>query len=97
MVQVVDDYSSKSFRLLAIAAGVLHDVDKLDLGSASLQHLESCCTLHLLGLTVLSNHLRPESKDTLSQLQDMAWLRCNATCNTYLIWWELMRPCSLGL
>ena len=69
-VQVIDDYSSRSFRLLAVAAGRLHGVDKMDLGHATIQNLESCCKLHLLGLTVLSNPLRPESKSTISELQD---------------------------
>lgn len=68
--QVVDDYSSRSFRLLAIAAGVVHGVGELDLGSMSLQHMEGWCNLHLLGLVVLTNHLRPESTATVSELQD---------------------------
>ena len=68
--QVVDDHSSRSFRLLAFAAGVVHGVEQLDLESMSLQQLEGWCNLHLLGLVVLSNHLRPESTATISELQD---------------------------
>lgn len=69
-VQVIDDYSSRSFRLLAVAAGRLHGMDKMDMGHATIQSLEKRCKLHLLGLTVLSNPLRPESKSTISELQD---------------------------
>ncbi len=53
-----------------MAAGKLHGLDQVDMNSATLQQLEGCSELHLLGLTVLSNHLRPESKVTISQLQD---------------------------
>ena len=67
---MVDDYSSRSFRLLAMAAGQVHGVSELGLGSMSLQQLEGWCNLHLLGLVVLSNHLRPESISTISELHD---------------------------
>ena len=70
VAQVIDDYSSRSFRVLAVAAGKLHGLDQVDMSSAILQQLEGGCELHLLGLTVLSNHLRPESKVTISHLQD---------------------------
>ena len=45
-------------------------MDKMDMGHATIQSLEKRCKLHLLGLTVLSNPLRPESKSTISELQD---------------------------
>lgn len=56
--------------MLAMAAAVVHGVNELDLGIMSLQQLEGWCNLHLLGLIVLSNHLRPESISTISELQD---------------------------
>ena len=71
--------------MLAIAAGVVHGVNKLDLSSMSLQQLEGCCKLQLLGLTVLTNHLRPESKAVISELHDRCDLIahvCNRSCNT---------------
>ncbi len=71
--------------MLAIAAGVVHGVNKLDLSSMSLQQLEGHCKLQLLGLTVLTNHLRPESKGVISELHDRCDLNphaCNRTCNT---------------
>ncbi|KAL0045606.1 hypothetical protein WJX82_011184 [Trebouxia sp. C0006] len=46
--QVIDDYSSRSFRVLAVAAGKLHGLDQVDMSSATLQQLESCCELHLI-------------------------------------------------
>ena len=84
-VQVVDDYASKSFRLLAVAFGSLRDVAKLDLASMPLQALERHAGhMDLLGLVVMTNHLRTDSKETISHLQDRydqasssAW---NASC-----------------
>ena len=73
--------------MLAIAAGVVHGVNKLDLSSMSLQQLEGPCKLRLLGLTVLTNHLRPESKAVISELQDRCDLNahaCKRSCNTQL-------------
>ena len=70
-VQVVDEYASQSYRLLAIAWGPLHDVAKLDLASMPLQALERRAGhMDLLGLVVMTNHLRADSKDTISHLQD---------------------------
>ena len=101
LLQVVDDWSRRSFRLLAVAAGVVHDVNGLDLGSMSLQQLEGCCNLHLLGLTVLSNHLRPESKATISELQERCvsmaaqwreYVHCNV-CN----FWMSLKFCAMLL
>ena len=70
-VQVVDEHASKSLRLLAIASGSLLDVAKLDLASMPLQALERRAGhMDLLGLVVMTNHLRADSKDTISHLQD---------------------------
>ena len=82
--QVVDEHSSRSFRMLAIAAGVVHGVSKLDLSSMSLPQLEGRCKLQLLGLTVLTNHLRPESKTVISELHDRCVLSahtCKRSCD----------------
>ena len=70
-LQVVDDYASRSFRVLAIACAPLPHVANLDLASMPLQALERCAGhMDLLGLVVMSNHLRADSKDTISHLQD---------------------------
>lgn len=69
--QVVDQHASQSHRLLAVACGVLHNVAKLDLASMSLQALEQCAGhMELLGLVVMTNHVRADTKDTISHLQD---------------------------
>lgn len=70
-MQMVDLYASQSFRLQAIACGVIRGVAKLDLTSLSLQQLEkSAGHMDLLGLVVMSNHVRPDSKETVAHLQD---------------------------
>lgn len=67
----MDGYSSQSFRVLAGAVGVIRNVDKLDLARMTQQQLEGAAThLHLLGLVVLANSLRPDSKETIGQVQD---------------------------
>ncbi|KAL0043037.1 hypothetical protein WJX79_007543 [Trebouxia sp. C0005] len=74
--QVVDDYSSKCFRLLAVAAGVIPHVDQLDLPRMTQQQVEAAAvTLQLLGLVVLNNSVRPDSKETISQVQDGGGMR----------------------
>ena len=70
-VQVVDNYSGQSYRLLALAGGIVKGVGKLNLAAMSQQQLEGKAgSLDLLGLFVLSNHLRHESKECITHLQD---------------------------
>ncbi|DBA77185.1 TPA: hypothetical protein ACH3X1_009759 [Trebouxia sp. C0004] len=70
-VQVVDKYSGQSYRLLALAGGVVHGVGKLNLAVMSQQQLEARAgSLDLLGLFVLSNHLRHDSRACITHLQD---------------------------
>lgn len=69
-VQVRDAYSSKSFRLMAMAVGVLHNVDALDLPHMSLPEIEAhALQLEMLSLIVLSNQIRPDSRGVINQLQ----------------------------
>ena len=69
--QVVDDYSSKSFRLLAGALGSISHVHKKQLPRMTQQQVEACATdMQLLSLIVLTNSVRQDSRDTISQLQD---------------------------
>ena len=71
VAQVVDDYSSKGYRLLAMAMGTLPKLDEADLPGLSQQQLEmQCSQIELLALVVLTNHVRPDSRDTITQLQD---------------------------
>ena len=69
--QVIDDYSSKSFRLLAVAVGVTPNVHKLDPPRMTQQQVKGCAvSMKLLGLVVLTNSVREDSKETISQVQD---------------------------
>lgn len=69
-VQVIDDYCGQSFRLLALAKGVLKGQDRQAWCRMSQQQLErQVDQFQLLGLLVLSNHLRPDSKGTVTELQ----------------------------
>ena len=70
ILQVLDDYSSKSFRLMAMAAGVIRNAHKLDLSSMTQQEVENCASdLQLLGLVVLTNTLRQDAKQTIQEVQ----------------------------
>ena len=63
--------SCKSFRLMAIASGVIKDVHKLDFSRMTQQDVEDCTTdLQLLGLVVLTNSLRPKAKQIVRDVQD---------------------------
>ncbi len=69
--QVVDQYSSDSFRLLALAVGVIPDVHKVDLLRLTQEQVEVCAMpLDLLSLVVLTNSVREDSKETIRQVQD---------------------------
>ena len=68
--QVIDEYSGQSFRVLALAKGILRGLDKHALSLMTQQELEAHAQgFELLGLLVLSNSLHPTSKDTVIQLQ----------------------------
>lgn len=70
-VQVVDDYSSKGCRLLAMAVGTIPKLNGADLPQLSQQQLEmQCSQIELLALVVLTNHVRPDSRETVTELQD---------------------------
>ena len=69
--QVVDDYSSKSLRLLAMAMGTIRNASELSLAHMTPQQVEASATkMCLLSLIVLTNNVRPDSKDTIGHLQD---------------------------
>ena len=70
-LQKMDEYSSKSFRLLAGAVGIIKNADKLDLTRMSQQQLEAAAShMQLLGLVILANTVRPGSRETISLVQD---------------------------
>ena len=70
-MQVVDDYSRKSFRLLAMAVGVIPNAEELNLAMMTQQQVEACAVhMQLLSLVVLTNNVRPDSKDTITHLQE---------------------------
>lgn len=67
----MDEWSGQSFRVLAIALASIAHVDKLSLSGMSQQQVEERAgNLELVGLVILSNHVNPDSKATVQQLQD---------------------------
>ena len=74
-MQVVDEWSAQSFRVLAIAAAEVPHISRLSLGSMSQQHVEDHAgNLAFVGLIILSNHVNADSKATVQQLQDRSGL-----------------------
>ena len=70
-VQVTDHYSSKSLRLLAVACGVILDAQQLDIVRMSQQQIEaSAVDMQLLGLVILTNSVRSDSRETVQQIQN---------------------------
>ena len=70
LAQVVDEYSRKSFRLMALAVGKLPHVHQLDLTCMSQQQVEARAEgFQLLGLIVVANQVRQDSKNAVIQLQ----------------------------
>ena len=69
--QVVDEWTSRSFRLLALAVGTIKNFSRLNVNTLTLQQAEAAaCHMSLLGVMVVTNQLRADSRDTISQLQD---------------------------
>ena len=70
-LQVLAQYAGQSFRLLALASGSLGNASPAELAGMDQQQAEACSgALDLLGLQVLSNHLRPSSRPTITNLRD---------------------------
>lgn len=68
---MMDDFSSKSFRLLAMAVGVIPKAASLNLVHMTQQQVEaSAINMHLLCLLVLTNNIRSDSKATITHLQE---------------------------
>ena len=70
-VQMLDTYSDHSFRLMALALGTIPDVATAAVHQMSLAQIEAHAGgLQLLGIIVLSNPIKADSKDTIAELQD---------------------------
>jgi len=70
-LQVLVEYAAQSFRLLALAVGELRHVTSEELAHMTQQDAEAMAgRMDMLGLLVLSNHLHPSSKETITSLQD---------------------------
>ncbi|DBA85704.1 TPA: hypothetical protein ACH3X1_005275 [Trebouxia sp. C0004] len=74
--RVVDDWTSRSFRLLALAAGTIKHFSRLNVSSLTLQQAEAAVShMSLVGVMVITNQLRPDSRDTIAELQDDGGIR----------------------
>lgn len=70
-VQVVDEWSAGGFKVLAIAQADIANIGTLSLPGMSQQQVEDCAgSLDLVGLVILSNHVNPDSKATVKELQE---------------------------
>ena len=71
VMQVIDDFSSKSFRLMAAAVGVIPDAQALEWTQMTQQQIEKAATnMELVCLVVLTNSVRADSKDTIHEIQE---------------------------
>lgn len=68
---MVDDYGIRSFRLIAMGAGLLLNADKLDLTNMAQQAIEAAAVnMEMLSLVVLTNSIREDSVATIKELQE---------------------------
>lgn len=82
-LQVIHDYCRQSFRLLAMAKGVVKGLDREAMCLMSQEQLERHVEqFELLGLLVLSNHLRTDSEPTVTELQQQYGHSLDATVGT---------------
>ena len=71
MLQLQDSYSGHSFRLLALAVGVLPHAADLDIAHMPQTQIEALASpLQLLGVMVVANPIKDDSKETVTELQD---------------------------
>ena len=67
----MDEYSTRGFRLIAMAAGEILHIDQLDLVNMSQQAIEAAAVnLEMLSLVVLTNSIREDSLNTIQELQE---------------------------
>lgn len=96
--QVLVKYAGQSFRLLALAVGTLQGVTAAELADMDLQQLEARCQpLDLLALQVLSNRLRPGSRDTITKLQEkyaVLDMQILAVCCICMKTYAVAAPCT---
>ena len=92
-LQMLVKHAGQSYRLLALAVGVLEGVTAAQLASLDQQQAEALCgPLHFLGLQLLSNHLRATSRETILNLQD----RCACPmCKTAVACLSARKQCML--
>ena len=70
-VQLVDEWSGQSYRVLAVAMAQLPHLATFQLARMSQQQVEDQAgRFQLLGLIILSNHINSHSKATVQQLQE---------------------------
>ncbi|DBA92220.1 TPA: hypothetical protein ACH3X1_015928 [Trebouxia sp. C0004] len=82
--QVLVEYAAQNFRLLALAVGELRHVTSEKLAHMTQQDAEAMAgRMDMLGLLVLSNHLHPSSKETITALQDKGGVRTMMVTGDY--------------
>ena len=71
-MQVVNRSNNQGLRLVALAMGHVDvDMQELDMDALTIQQAQDFATkLDLLGLKVLSNYTRTDSRETVQQLQE---------------------------
>lgn len=70
-MQVVDSFSSKSLRLMAVAVGSIPNAHTLDFSQMVCHDIESAATqLELLCLVLLTNSVREDSQKTIREVQE---------------------------
>ena len=92
-MQVLVQYAGQSFRLLALAAGTLHGTTVAELAGMDQQQAEARCgPMDLLGMLVLSNQLREDSRAAIAALQDRFARLCSSNDNKYM--YIMYQPCT---
>ena len=82
LLQVVDRSNSQGLRPVALAMGHVDvDMQELDLDALTLQQAQDLATkLDLLGLKLVSNYTRTDSRETVQQLQEQYVLKPGVLC-----------------
>lgn len=82
LLQVVDRSISQGLRPVALAMGHMDvDMQELDMDALTLQQAQDLATkLDLLGLKLLSNYTRTDSRETVQQLQEQYVLKPGVLC-----------------
>mmetsp|Transcript_36061 Transcript_36061/g.55376 ORF Transcript_36061/g.55376 Transcript_36061/m.55376 type:complete len:167 (-) Transcript_36061:1212-1712(-) len=90
---VLDEYTKKGYRVIALGYKMLENTSYLQVQSLKRDQAE--CKLHFLGLLIMENKLKPATKGTIKKLNDCRIRTIMATGDNTLTAISVARECNI--